>query len=1190
MTSSGNVVEEQIAITRRALTLRTDTATNHSDTNHSGELTLGKEPSTMTGGGIPPIPEPRRLVVSTISSSNRAKSISSSSTPPRHIANSSNNILNNSTSISRTTRSFERLPKNPRDTVGTLSPANHSHNRRTVGVPPTPISNAINQKLSRSSPSSPVPPPNLNWINRLHPDSQEQALFEQRLCEDVYGVAVRKIGHNGKAQLRYVKCISTDELDENASGGKSVSSLVRSLTRRRQRSMSSNDTDQLLGKKALIWGKKQDSRLLLEKFVAVRKGKTTERTRKNPQSASRLLSLMMNKNLAALDIEAPTRLDRDKFARAFARFLNVPLECEYDFAANAEDIGNEVNQVTKVKSQFSAASSAPDLDGSKPWRSTKSPVTSPKEMSSSVGEAQSKDVIEPCASMGFLASQSIHVFHSVEEDDFQKSSQMSSSAPSNIGKEFIAGGAIVSGFNPASFKKDNHSAVSSLTGGNYDQDIVEELHQALTELKSELQESRAEAARAVKVAEQAIQSAENNNSKDWNSTVTHKAAEAAAQAQRRSAEAMSKQRLAEERLASERKNAAFWRRQAEAAEEEAGVLQTRAAAAEVQRAAIHEELESERNKTSTLVSSLKKRFGSSEMHQRETLESAIERNHTLEIELSGTRRDLTSKSEETKLLQEELVNINNQNDLSRYSSKRKKLKILGKNKKKCDISDSASLLAIKSSSSGVSETSTSPGTLPAEDVLKLHAEFTAIRKQFELLKRTTIEELKSLPETSNLWANLAGEALLSSQNEVTCLRHRLALESNTRRKLLHEVQDLRGTVRVYCRPRSFKLSGVATKTGAVSLPSNEILLLHREQFPTTTDTAPLTFEFDRVFTPEMDQKEIYNEAEELVLNALDGYNVCLMAYGQTGSGKSYTMLGNICSSTDSLGSIEIGNYGIHLQGAQQLFQVAKHRSERYEDSFSLSIVEVYDERLTDLLAGTNIAGKLGIINKTDKIIIRGRERHITSGSKSSRRSASEDEVYSQMSSRSRKLEIRTSNDGDTFVQGLATLSVSTIQEVLECWKQAVLLRATRLKEQGVDPKAYEAGSHIIATMKIISRNIATGVGTQGKIQFVDFAGADLVQQRSSKIRRTRMNDVLSPIGNSNDWKYANKSLSTLLDVVSAREQFEREIPYRNSTVTHLLQDALEGDTKLMMIVCGVQIQAMSKNQQVHYDSRVKRKE
>ena len=58
-----------------------------------------------------------------------------------------------------------------------------------------------------------------------------------------------------------------------------------------------------------------------------RKGKTNERTRRNPQPATRLLSLVTDDaNHPSLDIEAPTKLDRDKFARAFAKFLGVPLE------------------------------------------------------------------------------------------------------------------------------------------------------------------------------------------------------------------------------------------------------------------------------------------------------------------------------------------------------------------------------------------------------------------------------------------------------------------------------------------------------------------------------------------------------------------------------------------------------------------------------------------------------------------------------------------------------------------------------------------------------------------------------------------------------------------------------------------------------------------------------------------------
>lgn len=116
----------------------------------------------------------------------------------------------------------------------------------------------------------------------------------------------------------------------------------------------------------------------------------------------------------------------------------------------------------------------------------------------------------------------------------------------------------------------------------------------IQDLRTELEASRAEAARAVKVAEQAIQSAENCSSKDWNSTVAHKAAEAAAQAQKRSAEAMARQRLAEEKLASEKRSTAFWKRQAEATEEEAGTLQTRALAAEIQRSRAQHMLQMER--------------------------------------------------------------------------------------------------------------------------------------------------------------------------------------------------------------------------------------------------------------------------------------------------------------------------------------------------------------------------------------------------------------------------------------------------------------------------------------------------------------------------------------------------------------------------------------------------------------------
>lgn len=202
---------------------------------------------------------------------------------------------------------------------------------------------ALPNKSISPSPSNAGPRPEWQWNQKSDPEAQEQALFEQRLCEDVYGVAVRKINQNGKSSLRYIKCIPVEgtDADDNQSTSRSVSSLVRSFSRRpnnKRESDASPGTPQRntalasgsKRRRALTWGKKKDHILTLDQFLCVRKGKTTERTRKSSQPGSRLLSLITtDRSNPCLDIEAPTRMDRDKFARAFARFLQVPLESDH---------------------------------------------------------------------------------------------------------------------------------------------------------------------------------------------------------------------------------------------------------------------------------------------------------------------------------------------------------------------------------------------------------------------------------------------------------------------------------------------------------------------------------------------------------------------------------------------------------------------------------------------------------------------------------------------------------------------------------------------------------------------------------------------------------------------------------------------------------------------------------------------
>ena len=81
---------------------------------------------------------------------------------------------------------------------------------------------------------------------------------------------------------------------------------------------------------------------------------------------------------------------------------------------------------------------------------------------------------------------------------------------------------------------------------------------------------------------------------------------------------------------------------------------------------------------------------------------------------------------------------------------------------------------------------------------------------------------------------------------------------------------------------------------------------------------------------------------------LDGYNVCIFAYGQTGSGKTYTMTG------------PPEDRGCNMRALTELFAKSETRKADVADAITVSVIEVYNEQIRDLLSSSVGAKKLEV--------------------------------------------------------------------------------------------------------------------------------------------------------------------------------------------------------------------------------------
>ncbi|KAL8223938.1 hypothetical protein R6Q57_019413 [Mikania cordata] len=132
-------------------------------------------------------------------------------------------------------------------------------------------------------------------------------------------------------------------------------------------------------------------------------------------------------------------------------------------------------------------------------------------------------------------------------------------------------------------------------------------------------------------------------------------------------------------------------------------------------------------------------------------------------------------------------------------------------------------------------------------------------------------------------------------------------------------------------------------------------------------------------------------------------------------------------------------------------------------------------------------------------------------------------------------------------------------QMLEIYNEMVrdLLSSDGHKNRAVGSTAmnqHSSRSHSCLTVHVSGKDLTTGSTVRGCMHLLDLAGSE----RADKTEAT--GDRLK------EATFINKSLSALGDVIASLAQKSTHVPYRNSKLTLLLQDALGGQAKTLMFI------------------------
>jgi len=240
---------------------------------------------------------------------------------------------------------------------------------------------------------------------------------------------------------------------------------------------------------------------------------------------------------------------------------------------------------------------------------------------------------------------------------------------------------------------------------------------------------------------------------------------------------------------------------------------------------------------------------------------------------------------------------------------------------------------------------------------------------------------------------------------------------------------------------------------------------------------------------------------------MDGYNVSIFAYGQTGSGKTFTMDGpELCD--------DLATKGVNFNALKELFALRERRAPMWEYTIRMSVVEIYNGKIHDLLdeEAATIRKKTGKYPRKHAIVERC---------------------------------------GEVIPQNLTVEPVNNEDYII-----LLVTRAKKARAMAVtDMNEHSSRSHMVLIIECQGLNNANNDSCKGKLFLVDLAG-------SERLKKTKLTDP----ARLREARAINSSLSALGNVFHALQTKAKLVPYRESVLTRLMQNALGGNAKTIMFV------------------------